>query len=240
MIVRVWHISAAPVGTGIGGSEIIVSNSRVVGMWKLLIFLWWWAPTGLINTVSADEQTTFELGSARVVPRVAPSVATVTAKPVAPSSARPLQTFRNLDEETELLLKEVLNLGSDISILEQEKNSPSKYQLLILVSMESTKLFDLGYIELKVDEQIEAAHQYSTLDNQALMKGGSHRLYQANFPAGLHKLSVHMMGRVPRDPNYKSEVNFNFISGVSRTVLELDVNSKANNGFPALTVREWN
>ena len=151
----------------------------------------------------------------------------------------PLSTFRSLDQETELLVKEVLDLSSDLAIIQEEEDNPANHQLLVLVTFDPTKLFTLDYIQLEVDNEVVAAYQYSENDLQALKRGAGHRLYVANLPAGMHEVFATMVGRIPRDPDYKSEVAYKFVSGVSRTVLELNVSSKTK-GFPILAIKEWN
>jgi len=149
-------------------------------------------------------------------------------------------SFQQLDKESEQLLKEVLDLSSDLAIVEEQQNNPAKFQLLVLVTMAPTDLFKLDYIELKIDNQTVAAHNYTSSEHNALQLGGGQRLYVANLPAGMHKLYASMAGRVPRDPDYKSAVDYSFISGVSRTVLELSVSGAQTRGFPILQVVEHN
>jgi len=151
----------------------------------------------------------------------------------------PLASFRTLDEQTELLVKEVLNLGSDLAILQEREDNPEKFQLLVLVTMDKTKLFALDLIQLEIDGKVVAEYQYSAADVHALTRGGSHRLYLANVPAGMHSINAVMVGRVPRNPDYQRQTVYRFLSGVSRTVLELNVSS-AGKGYPALVVKEWN
>ena len=160
-----------------------------------------------------------------------------TSDSVSPSA--PHTAFRTLDQQTELLVKEVLDLSSDLAIIQEEEDNPANFQLMILVTYDPTKLFTLDYIQLEVDNAVVAAYQYSESDVQALIRGAGHRLYTANLPAGMHEVFATMVGRIPRDPDYKSEVTYKFVSGVSRTVLELNINSQAK-GFPVLAVKEWN
>jgi hypothetical protein len=151
----------------------------------------------------------------------------------------PLTPFRSLDQQTELLVKEVLDLSSDLAIVQEEEDNPANFQLMVLVTFDPTKLFTLDYIQLAVDNEVVAAYQYSERDVQALKHGAGHRLYLANLPAGMHEIYATMVGRIPRDPDYKSEVHYKFISGVARTVVELNISSKAK-GFPVLAIKEWN
>lgn len=151
-----------------------------------------------------------------------------------------LENYQQLDIETERLLKDVLNLSSDLAILEEEQNSPAKHQLLVLVTMKPTELFTLDYVELKIDNHTVAAYNYTPTDINALRLGGGHRLYLALLPAGMHKLSATMAGRIPRDPDYNKAVDYSFVSGLGRTVVELVVSSEQSNSFPTLAVKEWN
>lgn len=150
------------------------------------------------------------------------------------------ESFSSLDRETETLLKEVLNLGSDLSILDEQHANPAKNQLLVLVTLEPSTFFELDYVELKVDDQVVAAHPYTEKEIGALLRGGGHRLYLANLPAGMHHLKAVFVGKIPRDPDYQREASFTFISGVDRTVIELYVNSAENSGFPQFTIKEYN
>ena len=150
------------------------------------------------------------------------------------------EAFQELDLEAESLLKEVLDLSSDLAIVDEQLSNPAKNQLLVLVTLEPTKFFDLDYVELIVDGETVAAHPYSDKEIAALLRGGGHQLYLANLPAGMHELTATFVGKIPKDPDYQRGADFSFISGVNRTVIELYVNSSEKSGFPQLTIREWN
>jgi hypothetical protein len=149
-------------------------------------------------------------------------------------------SFRELDIEAEKLLRQVLDLSSDIEIIDEQHTYPPKNQLLVLVTLQPSKFFELDYVELEVDGQVVAAHPYTEKDIAAMVRGGGHRLYLANLPAGTHELKAKFTGKVPRDPDYQREASFKFISGVDRTLIELYINSVENNSFPQFTIKEWN
>ena len=156
------------------------------------------------------------------------------------SASEDRTSFQKLDIEAENVLREVLDLSSDLAIIEEQQNNPPKNQLLVLVTLEPSKFFELEFVELKVDNQIVAAHNYSEQDIAAMVRGGGHRIYMANLPAGTHELRAKFIGKVPRDPDYRREAAFKFIAGVNRTLVELYINSGDNNSFPQFTIREWN
>ena len=166
-----------------------------------------------------------------------------TAEPKSePESAAKVDraSFQKLDVEAENVLREVLDLSSDLAIIDEQQVNPPKNQLLVLVTLQPSKFFELDFVELKVDNQIVAAHTYSEKDISAMVRGGGHRLYIANLPAGTHELRAKFVGKVPRDPDYRREAAFKFIAGVNRTLVELYINSGDNNSFPQFTIREWN
>lgn len=163
-----------------------------------------------------------------------------TDKRLPASSAQVSDAFRALDNESETVLKEVLNLGSDLAIIDERENNPAKFQLMVMVTLQPTNLFELDFIELRIDKQVVAAYHYSGEDSNALSKGGGQRLYLANLPAGMHELQATMVGKIPRDPEYRQETSYKFISGVSRNIIELNITNEKNKGFPTLVPKEWN
>ena len=154
-------------------------------------------------------------------------------------SAKVSDAFKVLDGESESVLKEVLNLGSDLAVVDEREKHPAKTQLLVMVAMQPTDLFELNVIELRIDKQVVAAYHYSAEDVAALKKGGNQRLYLTNLPTGMHELQASMRGKVPRDPDYRQEASLKFISGVSREVIELNITNEASKGFPTLVPKEW-
>ena len=155
------------------------------------------------------------------------------------SSKPKYENFQELDVEAEDVLREVLDLSSDLAIIDEQHSNPPKNQLMVLVTLQPSKFFELDYVELKIDNEMVAAHSYSDNDVGALVRGGGHRLYLANLPAGTHELEAKFIGGVPRDPDYQREAKFKFISGVNRTLIELYINGGESGGFPQFTVREW-
>jgi hypothetical protein len=149
-------------------------------------------------------------------------------------------SFQSFDVEAEKLLHEVLDLSSDLAITSEQHVNPPKNQLLVLVTLQPSKFFELEFVELEIDQQTVAAYPYTENDIAAMVRGGGHRLYLANLPAGTHELKAKFVGKVPRDPDYRREATFKFISGVNRTLIELYINSGENSGFPQFTIREWN
>jgi hypothetical protein len=160
--------------------------------------------------------------------------------PLPASSAQVSEAFKAMDAESEAVLKQVLNLSSDLAIIKERENNPAKFQLVVMVTLQPTNLFELDFMELRIDKQVVTAYHYTDEDVSALSKGGGQRLYLANLPAGMHELQATMVGKIPRDPEYSQEASFSFISGVSRNVIELRITGEKNKGFPTIVPKEWN
>lgn len=158
----------------------------------------------------------------------------------ASAAKKQYDNFQKLDVEAENVMREVLDLSSDLAIIDEQHVNPPKNQLLVLVTLQPSKFFELDFVELQIDNQVVAAYPYTEKDIAAMVRGGGHRLYLTNLPAGTHELKANFVGKVPRDPDYRREATFKFISGVNRTLIELYINSGENNSFPQFTVREWN
>ncbi len=147
--------------------------------------------------------------------------------------------FQQLDAEVEQILNDVVSLGADMAVLEETRELSSKTQLLVLVSVEPTAFFQLDSIQLQIGEQTASFHQYAKVELEALSKGGSHRLFWDNVPAGRHQLTAVLMGRVPKDPDFQLEATLVIISGVGRRVVELRIATGKNQAFPELSFKEW-
>ena len=147
--------------------------------------------------------------------------------------------FQRLDTEVEQILNDVAALGAEMAILEESRELSSQNQLLVLVSMDHSAFFRLEAIQLNIDDRTVSYHQYEGAEQDALMKGGSQRLFWDDIPPGRHQLSVSLFGRVPNDPDFQREVTQMIVTGVGRRVVELRVATGANQAFPDFFVKEW-
>jgi hypothetical protein len=146
--------------------------------------------------------------------------------------------FKRLDAEVEKILNEVVVLGADMAVLEESRELSSQNQLLVLVSLDHSDFFRLEAIQLNIDSRTVSYHQYEDAELDALMKGGSQRLFWDDVPPGRHELSVSLFGRVPNDPDFQREATQVIITGTGRRVVDLHVATGTNQAFPELSIRE--
>ncbi len=147
--------------------------------------------------------------------------------------------FVQLDADAERVLNEMVMLGAEMVALEEARELPSETRLLVLVTVEPSPFFQLETIQLQIDERMASFHQYTETELAALQQGGSHRLFWGNVPAGQHQLTVSMMGRVPKDPDFQRKSTLVMVSGEGRRVVELRVAPGKSQPFPEMSLKEW-
>jgi hypothetical protein len=148
-------------------------------------------------------------------------------------------SFQKLDAEVEEVLNEVVSLGAEMAMLEESRELSPSNQLLVLVSVDPSRFFKLEAIQLKIDDRTVSYHQYSEADLNAMVQGGSHRLFWDDVPTGRHQLSVALFGRVPGDPDFQREATQMVSTGNGRRVVEMRVSSGRSQAFPEVDIQEW-
>lgn len=147
--------------------------------------------------------------------------------------------FTQMDAATEQVLNEVAELGAEMAMLEEARELSLETQLLLVVSVDPSPFFQLEAVQLQIDGQVAVFHQYAEKELLALQNGGSHRLFWESVPAGRHQLTVTMMGRVPKDPDFQRESSMTIVSGAGRRVIELQIASGKSQPFPEVSLKEW-
>ena len=130
-------------------------------------------------------------------PRRAPLPAASAAAPAAPAAtsapaagaatgarrcaAEGANGTRALDEQIQDLKKDVVDLNSDLFVLEEELLFPANTQVAVFVSMDVGDFFALDSITLKIDNREVSNYLYTPREVAALLKGGVQRLYVGNL-----------------------------------------------------------
>jgi hypothetical protein len=166
--------------------------------------------------------------------------ACIWATPDGPKSMpTEVDSFQELDAEVEQVLGEVLSLGADMVILQAAREMSPRTQLLVLVSITPSAIFQLEAVQLLIDENTAMYHQYTRTELEAMAQGGSHRLFLDDVPAGRRQITAVMFGRVPKGPDYQRKASYTIVSGIGRRVLELNITAGKKQTFPELAIKEW-
>ena len=161
----------------------------------------------------------------------APSVA-------APGTPVPADT-RGLDEETQALKKDVVELNRDLFVLEEELLFPANTQVAVFLSMDVGEFFAIDTVTLKIDQKEVANYLYTPREADALLKGGVHRLYLGNLKVGGHELVAFFTGKGPNDRPYKRGASIKFEKGIGAKYLELKINDRQRKLQPEFEIKDW-
>lgn len=99
-------------------------------------------------------------------------------------------SFQELEAESRAIKAEVLDLEAELSALEQDIHYPASTRWTVFVTATEGNSAQLQQIELQMDGRSIANHQYSAQEQQALRKGGAHRLYIGSISPGEHPVTV--------------------------------------------------
>ncbi len=153
----------------------------------------------------------------------------------APSAA----DTRALDEETQTLKKDVVDLNRDLYVLEEELLYPANTQVAVFVSMDVGSFFALDSVELKIDRKEVANYLYTPREVEALMKGGVQKLYVGNLKTGPHELVAFFTGKGPNDRDYKRGASIRFDKSIGAHYLELKINDRQHRLQPEFEIKDW-
>ncbi|HUK02564.1 MAG TPA: hypothetical protein VLW26_09830 [Steroidobacteraceae bacterium] len=146
---------------------------------------------------------------------------------------------RGLDEETQSLKKDVVDLNRDLFVLEEELLFPANTQVAVFLSMDVGEFFALDSVTLKIDQKEVINYLYTPREVDALLKGGVHRLYLGNLKVGSHELVAFFSGKGPNNRDYKRGATIKFEKGIGAKYLELKINDRQRTMQPEFEIKDW-
>ena len=126
-----------------------------------------------------------------------------------------------LDERVRDAKKEVLDIASELQMLEEKLLYPSYSQIAIYVSLKNNGPFDLDTIDIKIDGKRVARHKYTTREFGALKQGGVQRIYTGNIKLREHKLEASISGRLSNNKKFRLNASHTIVKGVYPTIVEI-------------------
>jgi hypothetical protein len=143
-----------------------------------------------------------------------------------------------LSQQIEELKQNVLDINSELRILEEQLFYPSS-ETSFYLSVDVGTPIRLVDINISLDGKHVAYHFYTHQEFDALTKGGIQRLFNSNVSSGRHTLQVVITGYDPQGKNYNKTFSDNFIKGPGRKYIELHVSDDLNTMQPKIEFREW-
>lgn len=158
----------------------------------------------------------------------------------APSSAQDISgdELRSLDGQVQEIKSDVLDIASELSILEERLLYPSNTQIALFVSMDGDETVRLDAVQIEINGELATHHIYSYQELEALQKGGVQRVYTGNIVTGDHELRVTMMGKLKSGKDFNASDSFIFAKGVKPKALGITLGGPGL-GASGIQVGDW-
>ena len=171
-----------------------------------------------------------------VAPMTQPTETTTPAATVAPGA--PAKT-EALDDRIQNIKSDVIKLNRDLLVLEEELLFPANTQVVLFVSLDVGKMFELDSVQVKIDDKLIANYLYTPLEVQALHRGGVQRLYLGNLRAGEHEIVAFFTGGGPHARDYKRGTTIKFTKDTQAKYVELRIRDSQAKLQPEFDVKVW-
>ena len=181
-------------------------------------------------TWAADQAPTDVKPAATNEATVAPAT---TATPLVPAPVKAL------DDRIQDIKSDVIKLNRDLLVLEEELLFPANTQVVLFVSLDVGKMFELDSVQVKIDDKLIANYLYTPLEVQALHRGGVQRLYLGNLRAGEHEIVAFFTGGGPHSRDYKRGTTIKFTKDTQAKYVELRIRDSQAKLQPEFDVKVW-
>ena len=164
-----------------------------------------------------------------------PQSAATAATEAAPAQPSP----QDLDSSVQGLKSDIIKLNRDLLVLEEELLFPANTQVVLFVSMDVGKMFELDSVQVRLDDKLVANYLYTPLEVSALHRGGVQRLYLGNLRAGEHELVAFFTGGGPHWRDYKRAATVKFTKDAQAKYVELRISDTMAKLQPEFDIRIW-
>jgi hypothetical protein len=155
------------------------------------------------------------------------------------ASADPAQESRAVDQDVQVLKKELIDLNRDLFKLEEEILYPASTQVAVFLSVNVGTFFALDSVQLDLDGKEVANYLYTQREVEALHRGGIQKLYLGNLKAGEHELVATFTGKGPHDRDYRRGTTLRIDKAVGAKYVELRITDRDAALQPEFAVRQW-
>jgi len=131
------------------------------------------------------------------------------------------EQLKGLDEQVQEIKSDVLDIASELNLLEEKLLYPSHTEVAVFVSMHNAENLRLDSLDLRLDGKEVAHHLYTFKELEALQKGGVQRLYTGNVVTGAHPLQVTLRGKTSGGGSIDQTVDFTFQKSVGPGLVEI-------------------
>jgi hypothetical protein len=148
------------------------------------------------------------------------------------------EQIKGLDEQVQDIKQDVLELTTELSLLEEKLLFPSNTQVSLFVSLSGDNDFVLDSMQIKLDNKIVSHHLYTYKEIEALRTGGVQRIYTGNIKTGDHTLVVSFNGRGSSDNEYQRSSSYTVTKAVGPKFVEIQI-SGDNASDQTVSFKDW-
>lgn len=163
----------------------------------------------------------------------------LSALPFSPKAAEVTkEQIKGLDEQVQDIKRDVLELTTELSLLEEKLLFPSNTQVSLFVSLEGDKKFVLDAMQIKIDDKVVAKHLYTFKELEALRLGGVQRIYTGNINTGDHLMTASFIGRSASGNQFRGSADFAVIKAVGPKFVEIKIIG-GNSPDQTISFQDW-
>ena len=132
-----------------------------------------------------------------------------------------------------------MDLATELFDLSDEIRSPVSTHFSVFLSVDVGEYFGLNTIQLRIDDKEVVNYLYTVQEVQALLRGGSQRIYIGNLADGEHELIAIFVGRGTHQRDYRRAVQLKFQKLPGPKYVELRITDKKVLAQPVFEIKEW-
>ncbi len=148
------------------------------------------------------------------------------------------EQIKGLDEQVQDIKKDVLELTTELTLLEEKLLFPSNTQVSLFVSLVGDKDFVLDSMQIKLDNKVVAQHLYTYKEIEALRAGGVQRIYTGNIKTGDHNMVASFIGRAKSGNEYQRSENFTLTKAVGPKFVEMQITGSSASD-QTVSFKDW-
>lgn len=151
------------------------------------------------------------------------------------SACAAAEDVRTLDQDSQNLKRQILDLDRDLRVLEDLALHPAPTRVAIFVAMDIGAFFKLESVRVELDGREIAQHAYSDEETAALVRGATHQVYLGNLAAGTHQIIAVFTGKGPHERAYRRAVSLDLEPASGPRNIELRVGDGQDRQQPEFT-----
>lgn len=163
----------------------------------------------------------------------------IGVSPVPAAAAEVTQEqIKGLDEQVQDIKQDVLEITTELSLLEEKLLFPSNTQVSLFVSLTGNEDFVLDAMQIEVDGKVVAKHLYTYKELEALRLGGVQRIFTGNINTGDHVLTASYIARSAGGDELRGSNEFTVTKAIGPKFVEIIITG-GNVGGGAISFQDW-